>query len=68
MKTILAIACLMLAGCAGLPATQPKLTVEWPSDREPRGEVDVVELLEQIEYGRRSDGVVVWRTNLSPLP
>jgi hypothetical protein len=64
MKALPATVCLLLVGCAGIvvtPETKPPLTVECPSEREPRGEVDVVDLLETVELGLRSDGVVVWR-------
>ena len=61
MRILLATSCLLLAGCAGMPATPPSLTVEWTSERVLRGEVAVVDLLESVEYGLRSDGVVVWR-------
>ena len=65
MKLLPATACLLLVGCAGIvvtPDQKPPLTVDWPSERAPRGEVEVIDLLETIEYGLRSDGVVVWRT------
>jgi len=61
MKTLPATVCLLLVGCAGIVVTPDQKTVDWPSEREPRGEVDVVDLLETVELGLRSDGVVVWR-------
>ena len=66
MRARPAIICLLLVGCAGIvvtPETKPPLTVEWPSEREPRGEIAVVDLFETVEYGLRSDGVVVWRNS-----
>ena len=66
MRAIPATICLLLVGCAGImvtPETKPPLTVEWPSEREPRGAVEVTNLFETVEYGMRSDGVVVWRNS-----
>jgi hypothetical protein len=51
---------LLCPGCAGIQFDQPA-TIEWPSEREPRGEIEVTNLFETVEYGMRSDGVVVWR-------
>ena len=61
MKALPATVCLLLVGCAGIVVTPDQKTVDWPSEREPRGEVAVIDLFETVEYGMRSDGVVVWR-------
>ena len=66
MRAIPATVCLLLVGCAGIvvtPEPKPTLTVDWPSERAPRGEIAVVDLLETVEFGLRSDGVVVWRNS-----
>jgi hypothetical protein len=62
MKLLPTTACLLLVGCAGIIVQPDQKTVDWPSERAPRGEVEAIDLLETIEYGLRSDGVVVWRT------
>ena len=62
MKLLPATACLLLVGCAGIVVQPDQKTVDWPSEREPRGEIEVTNLFETVEYGMRSDGVVVWRT------
>ena len=61
MKALPATVCLLLVGCAGIFVQPDNKTVEWESEQAPRGEVDVTELIDRVEYGRRSDGVVVWR-------
>ena len=61
MNALPATVCLLLIGCAGIAVQPDQKTVEWESEQEPRGEVDVTELIDRVEYGRRSDGVVVWR-------
>lgn len=72
MKAIPAIICLLLlVGCAGIvvsPDQKPTITTDWPSDHHPRGEVAATDLLDPIEYGLRSDGTVVWRTNRLTAP
>ncbi len=63
MKTIApALLMLLCPGCAGIQLDAPPATVEWESERAPSGEVMASDLIDDVELGRRSDGVVVWRS------
>ncbi len=72
MRALPATVCLLLVGCAGLvvqPAqTSKKLEVLWDTEiftnrlEVEWASVDMIPY-QVFEFGRRSDGVVVWRTN-----
>jgi len=71
MRLLPATACLLLVGCAGImvtPETKPPITTLWDTEifsnrtEFPWWSPELIPL-QAIEFGRRSDGVVVWRTN-----
>lgn len=71
MKAIPATVCLLLVGCAGImvtPDQKPPLTTLWDTEifsnrtEFPSWSPELIPL-QSIEFGRRSDGLVVWRTN-----
>jgi outer membrane biogenesis lipoprotein LolB len=63
-----AMGCLLLAACSGLQV-QPVTTTLWESEvftnRPPQEWCEAGYL--DYEFGRRSDGVVVWRSQLKEI-